>query len=86
MYTQRVLQITIEFTAHQLHAKGAGFATHDRNDADVLGNDRGVKQVGLGAVIVHVPNKQLLKEEELVNFFKSTSFCQQFEFKIYNII
>jgi len=52
-------EFTVEFAAHQLHAQGAGLATHNRNDTDVLGDDWGFKQVGLSAVIVHVPHKYL---------------------------
>lgn len=62
----RVTELTVEFAAHQLHAQGAGFATHDGNDADVLGDDWGVKQVGLDAVVVHVSNKYLLKKEKVL--------------------
>lgn len=56
---------TVELTPHQLHAHGASFATHHRDDADVLGNDWGIEQVRLGAVVVHVSNKHLLRKEEL---------------------
>lgn len=56
-------EFTIEFTAHQLHTHSAGLATHYRDNADVLGNDWGVKQVGLGAVIVHVSNKYLQRKK-----------------------
>lgn len=56
-------EFTVELTAHQLHAQGAGLATHHRDDADVLGDDRGVKQVGLGAIVVHVSNKYLQRKE-----------------------
>lgn len=62
-----VCEFTVEFAAHQLHAQGAGLATHDGNDADVLSDDWRVKQVGLGAVIVHVPHKHLWNIEELVS-------------------
>lgn len=59
--TQKVCmwEFTVELTADQLHAQGAGLATHNRNDAEVLCDDRGVEQVGLGAVIVYVPLKYL---------------------------
>lgn len=62
-----LFEFTVELTAHHLHAQGAGLATHHRDNADILGNDRGVKQVGLGAVVVHVSNKYLQRKEELVN-------------------
>lgn len=62
-----LFEFTVELTANHLHAQGAGFATHHRDNADVLGNDWGVKQVGLGAVVVHVSNKYLQRKEELVN-------------------
>ena len=52
-------EFTIELTAHQLHAHGAGLAAHHRDDAEVLADDRGVKQVGLSAVVVRVSNKYL---------------------------
>lgn len=63
-------ELTVELTAHQLHAQGAGLATHHRNNADVLGNDWGVKQVGLGAVVVHISNKYLQRKDELANCVK----------------
>lgn len=50
---------TIELTAQQLHAQGAGLAAHNRDDTDVLGHDRRVKQVGLGAVVIYVADKNL---------------------------
>jgi len=50
---------TIEFTAHQLHAQRAGPAAHHRDDADVLGYDRRVKEVGLCAVVICVANEYL---------------------------
>ena len=52
-------EFTVELTAHQLHAHGAGLATDHRDDADELGDDGGVEQVGLGAVVVHVSHKYL---------------------------
>jgi hypothetical protein len=52
---------TIELTAHQFHAQGAGLATDHGDDAEVLADDGRVKQVGLGAVVVHVPHKHLEK-------------------------
>ena len=54
-------RFTVELTAHQLHAQGAGLATHHGNDADVLGHDGRVKQVGLGAVVIDVPHEDLRK-------------------------
>lgn len=54
-------EFTVEFTAHQLHAQGASLTAHNRNNADVLGNDWGLKDVGLGTIIVHVPHKNLGK-------------------------
>ena len=54
-----VCNFTIQLAAHQLHAHGAGLATHNRDNADKLGDDWRVKQVGLGAVIVHVSHKYL---------------------------
>ena len=60
-------EFTVKLTAHHLHAQGASLATHHRDNADVLGNDRGVEQVSLGAVIVHISNKYLHGNEELVN-------------------
>lgn len=57
-------EFTVELAAHQLHAQGAGLATHHRDHADVLGDDWGVKQVGLGPVVVHVSNKHLQRREE----------------------
>lgn len=50
---------TIEFTAHQLHAQRAGPAAHHRDDADVLGYDRRVKEVGLCAVVICIANEYL---------------------------
>lgn len=50
---------TIEFTAHQLHAQGAGPAANHGDDADVLGHDWRVKKVGLCAVVIYVANKNL---------------------------
>lgn len=50
---------TIELTANQLHPQGAGLAAHHGDDADELGDDWWVKQVGLGAVVVHVPYEHL---------------------------
>lgn len=43
---------TIELTAHQLHAQRARLAANHRHDADVLGHDRRVKEVGLCAVVI----------------------------------
>ena len=51
--------VTIKLTAHQLHAKCAGFAAHHRDDPDVLGNDWRVKHVGLCAVVICVTQKNL---------------------------
>lgn len=50
---------TIEFTAHQLHTQRACPATNHGDDADVLGHDGGVKEVGLCAVVIRVPHKNL---------------------------
>lgn len=50
---------TIEFTAHQLHTQRACPATNHGDDADVLGHDGRVKQVGLCAVVIRVPHKNL---------------------------
>lgn len=63
-------EFTVELTANQLHAQSAGFATHYRDNAYVLGDDWRVKQVGLGAVIVHIPNKYLQKREKLTKSIK----------------
>lgn len=60
-------RFTVELTAHQLHSQGAGLTTHDRNNADILGNDWGVKQIGLGAIVVHITRKYLQKREVLKN-------------------
>lgn len=65
-------EFTVELTAHQLHAHGARLATHHRDDADVLGDDWRVKQVGLCAVVVHVSDKYLQSKKELVNCVKFT--------------
>jgi len=53
---------TVELTAHQLHAHGAGLAAHHGDDADVPGDDRRVEQVGLGAVVVKVTDKHLQRK------------------------
>ena len=50
---------TIEFTANQLHAQGAGPAANHGDDADVLGHDRRVEKVGLRAVVIYVAHKNL---------------------------
>lgn len=50
---------TIESTAHQLHAQRAGLAANHRDDADVLGHDRRIKEVGLCAVVICVSNENL---------------------------
>jgi hypothetical protein len=53
------LALTIELTAHQLHAQGAGLSAHHRDDPDILGHHRGLEQVGLGAFVVYVGHKDL---------------------------
>lgn len=50
---------TVEFTAHQLHTQRACPAADHGDDADVLGHDGRVKKVGLRAVVVRVPHKNL---------------------------
>lgn len=72
-----VCEFTVELTAHQLHAQGAGFATHYWDNADVLGNDWRVKQVGLGAVVVHVSNEYLQRKEESANCVCTVYFCNR---------
>lgn len=73
VYSGRFLcEFTVEFTAHQLHSQSASLTTHNGNDADVLGNDRGVKNVSLGAVIVHVPDKNLGERWEQANCVNCT--------------
>lgn len=51
--------LTVELAAHQLHAERARPPTHQRNHTHELGDDRRVEQVGLGPVVVHVPNEHL---------------------------
>lgn len=60
-------RLTVELTAHQLHSQGAGHTTHHRNNADILGNDWGVKEIGLGAIVVHITHKYLGRREVLQN-------------------
>jgi len=50
---------TVELAAHQLQAQRAGPAADHWDDADVLGQDGGVEQVGLGAVVVGVADEDL---------------------------
>lgn len=56
-------ELTVELAAHQLHAQRAGFAADHRDDADVLADDGRVEQVGLGAVVVHVPDENLQNQD-----------------------
>lgn len=53
---------TVQLTAHQLHAQCACLPTHHWDDSDELGDERRVKQVGLGSFIVDIPNKHLYRE------------------------
>lgn len=50
---------TVQFAAHQLHAQRARLPTHQWNDPEELGDERRVEQVGLGSIVVGVPNKHL---------------------------
>lgn len=74
-----VCVFTIEFTAHQLHAQCAGPAANHRDDADVLGHDRRVEKVGLGAVVVCVAHENLRHPEtghEVSKLKKETLFAE----------
>lgn len=57
--TTKLVLFTIQLTAHQLHAQRARSAANHRDDANVLGHNGRLKEVGLGAVVICVPNKDL---------------------------
>lgn len=58
------LVFTVELAADQLHAQSARLATHHGDDADVLSDDWGVKQVGLATVVIYISCKHLSKRGE----------------------